>query len=79
MATTVPTKDEVLKKLIARASDSLVLEVYARIQADWRTWPPRWGTRPGAVKSWTELVEAAVREGTLAAEEGAFLLREMGV
>lgn len=79
MATTVPTKDEILKKLIIRASDNLVLEVYARIEADRRTWHPPWGARSGAAKSWAELVAAAVAERTLAPEEGAILLEEAGL
>jgi hypothetical protein len=69
------TKDEVLKKMITRASDGLVLDVYARIQQDRRPWGDQW-IRPGAVKSWTELVHEALREGALTIEEAAFLLVE---
>jgi len=69
------TKDEVLKKLLTRGSDSLVLDLYARIQEDRRPWGIQW-IRPGAVKSWTELVSESLREGALTIEEGAFLLLE---
>jgi len=69
------TKDGILKKLITRTSDSLVLDVYARIQEDRRPWGIQW-IRPGAVKSWTELVSESLREGALTIEEGAFLLLE---
>lgn len=67
---------EMLKKLIARRSDSLVLDVYARIQEDRRPWGRQW-IRPGAVKSWTELVSESLREVALTIEEAAFLLVEM--
>ncbi len=70
------TNDGLLKKLITRASDSLVLDVYARIQEDRRAWGSQW-IRPGAVKSWAELVHEALREGALTIEEAAFLLVEM--
>lgn len=79
MGTTVAPKDEVLKKLISRASDGLVLEVYARIEADRTRWRVPWGTRPGAVKSWTELMDAAVREGTLTPAEAILLFGETGL
>ena len=69
------TKEEILKKLITRASDGLVLDVYARIQEDRRLWGIQW-IRPGAVKSWTELVDEALREGALTIEEAASLLME---
>jgi len=69
------TKDEVLKKLITRASDNLVLDVYARIQQDRRPWGDQW-IRPGAVKTWSELMNEALREGALTIEEAAFLLVE---
>jgi len=75
MGTTSLTKDEVLKKLITRASDPLVRDVYARIQQDRRPWGDQW-IRPGAVKSWTELLNDALREGALTIEEAAFLLVE---
>lgn len=78
MGTTYLTKDEVMRNLITRASDSLVLEVYARIQADRRPWGAQW-IAPGAVKTWGELVYAALREGALTAEEAAFLLDELGL
>lgn len=70
------TRDEVLKRLITQASDSLVLDVYARIQEDRRPSGSQW-IRPGAVKSWTELVHEALREGALTIEEAAFFLLEM--
>jgi len=62
--------------LIARRSDSLVLDVYARIQEDRRPWGSQW-IRPEAVKSWTEFVHEALRERALTIEEAAFLLVEM--
>jgi hypothetical protein len=69
------TKDDVLKKLILRASDGLVLQVYARMQADRF---PRNGSHSGSdpVKSWIDLVLEAVREGAVTIEEGAILLYE---
>jgi hypothetical protein len=76
MGTMALRKDEVLKKLIARASDSLVLDVYARIQEDRRVWGGQW-VRPGGVKSWTELVTEALQEGALTIEEAAFFLVEI--
>lgn len=75
MRTMAFTKDEVLKKLITRASDNLVLDVYARIQQDRRPWGDQW-IRPGAVKTWSELMNEALREGALTIEEAAFLLME---
>lgn len=75
--TTPLTKVKVLMKLITQASDNLLLEVYARIQADRMASGTRWG-RSGSVKSWTALVDAAVSEGTLTAEEAALLLLKMG-
>ena len=75
MGTISFTRDEILKKLVTRASDSLVLDVYARIQEDRRAWGTQW-IRPGAVKSWTELVDEALREGALTIEEAASLLME---
>jgi hypothetical protein len=67
------TREEILKKLITRASDSLVLDIYARIEGDRRAWGSQW-IRPGGMKSWTELVTEALREGALTIEEAAFLL-----
>jgi hypothetical protein len=69
------TQDEILKKLITRASDRLVLDVYARVQEDWRPWGilRLW---PGGLKSWVELASEALREGALTIEEAAFLLVE---
>ncbi len=75
MGTIAFTKDEVLKRLITRASDSLVLDVYARIQEDRRPWGNQW-IKPGEVKSWTELAHEALRERALTIEEAAFLLVE---
>ncbi len=79
MGTTVSAKDEVLRKLLARASDGLVLEAYARIEADRKRWRVPRGTRPGAVKTWTDLMDAAVREGTLTPAEAILLLGETGL
>lgn len=73
--TTCLTRDDVMKKLIIRASDGLVLEVYARIQADRNPWGTQW-IGPGEIKTWAELVDAALREGALTIEEGALLLLE---
>ncbi len=69
------TRDEILKKLITRASDSLVLDVYARIQQDRRVWGGQRIRREG-VKSWTEVVSDALRERALTIEEAALLLEE---
>jgi hypothetical protein len=63
---------DILGKLIARRPDSLLLDVYARVQEDRRLWGSQW-IRPGAVKSWIELVNDALREGALTMEEEAFL------
>jgi len=75
MGTISFTRDEILKKLVTRASDSLVLDVYARIQEERRPWGSQW-IRPGAVKGWAELVHEALREGALTIEEAAYLLLE---
>lgn len=77
MGTTPLTKDKVLMKLITEVSDGLLLEVYTRIQADRMPSGARWD-RSGSVKSWTALVDAAVSEGALTAEEAALLLLEIG-
>lgn len=70
------TKEEVLKKLITHASDSLVFDVYARIQGDRRAGGLQW-SRPGGLKSWTQLVSEAVWEGALTIEEAALFLMEV--
>ncbi len=76
METTHLTRDEILKRMITRASNSLILDVYARIEEDWKPWGVQL-IRPDVVKSWEELVVAAVREGALAIEEAALLLDEV--
>ncbi len=70
------TQDEVLKKLITRASDSLVLDVYARMREDRRLRGSE-RIRTGAAKSWTELVNEALREGALTVEEAALVLLQI--
>ncbi len=76
METTPLTRDVVWKKMIAKASNSLILDFYARIDEDRKPWEVQL-IRPDGVKSWEELVLAAVREGALAIEEAAVLLAEV--
>ncbi len=69
-------KEKVLRKLITHASDSLVLDVYARIQEDRKAGGLQWN-RPGGLKSWTQLASEAVWEGALTIEEAALFLMEI--
>ncbi len=76
METTPLTRDAVWKRMITKASNSLILDFYARIDEDRKPWEVQL-TQPDGVKSWEELVVAAVREGALAIEEAAVLLAEV--
>ncbi len=67
---------ELLKRIIEQASDSLAGSVYQRMLMDRR--PPR-GQLPlrGTVPTWEEIVARAVGEATLSREEATRLLAEV--
>lgn len=69
-------REELVRRLIAQASDDLVRAIYQRIVMDQGRRPFSRGGEEG-LRSWEELVGRAVQEGVLNREEAAHLLKEM--
>ena len=65
----------VLAKLVSLCSDDLAVAVYARLRADRVRGARR--TPVDTVRSWRDLVVAAIGEGVLSQTEGQRLLRTM--
>jgi hypothetical protein len=68
-------KEELVKRLIARASDDLIRAIHLRMVADRR----RLAIRPGGelVEAWEELVDRACQEGVFDRKEAAQFLEEL--
>lgn len=69
-------REELVKRLIAQASDDLIRAIYRRIVADQGRRVFSGGGEEG-LTSWDELVSRAVQEGVLDREEAAHLLEEI--
>jgi len=69
-------REELVKRLIAQASDELIRAIYQRIIADQGREPFHRGGEEG-LESWEELIARAFNEGVLHREEASQLLEEM--
>jgi len=67
-------REELVKRLIAQASDELIRAIYRRIVVEQRRTP--FSREREKVESWEELVGRAFHEGVLHREEAVHLLEE---
>lgn len=69
-------REELVKRLIAQASDDLIRAIYRRVVVDQGGEPFHRGGEEG-LESWEELIARAFNEGVLHREEASQLLEEM--
>lgn len=65
-----PRRTGLIRRLIIKASNGLVEDIYTRIVQDRRRWVPI----KGKARTWKEIMDQAVKEGIITEEEAALLL-----
>lgn len=70
----IPRRLELIRRLIADASDEVVEQIYRRILVNKLTAVERRRPEISTAKSWEQIIEQAVNEGIFTQEEGALLL-----